>query len=78
MYDWYGCDERSVHSLEKELKLTRRCLEIIDRYGFGVTVQTKSESVMRDIDLFTKINDKKQGCVTDDAYNGRRKPLQNN
>ncbi len=34
--------------LEKELKLTRRCLEIINRYGFGVTVQTKSASVMRD------------------------------
>ena len=44
--------------LEKELKLTRRCLEIINRYGFGVTVQTKSASVMRDIDLFTK-----QHCI---------------
>ena len=49
--------------LEKELKLTRRCLEIIDRYGFGVTVQTKSESVMRDIDLFTKINDKSKAVL---------------
>ena len=63
MYDWYGCDERSVHSPEKELKLTRRCLEIIDRYGFGVTVQTKSASVMRDIDLFTKINDKSKAVL---------------
>lgn len=49
--------------LEKELKLTRRCLEIIDRYGFGVTVQTKSASVMRDIDLFTKINDKSKAVL---------------
>lgn len=49
--------------LEKELKLTRRCLEIINRYGFGVTVQTKSESVMRDIDLFTKINDKSKAVL---------------
>ena len=48
--------------LEKELKLTRRCLEIINRYGFGVTVHTKSASVMRDIDLFTKINDKARLC----------------
>lgn len=49
--------------LEKELKLTRRCLEIINRYGFGVTVQTKSTSVMRDIDLFTKINDKSKAVL---------------
>ncbi len=49
--------------LEKELKLTRRCLEIINRYGFGVTVQTKSASVMRDIDLFTKINDKSKSVL---------------
>lgn len=49
--------------LEKELKLTRRCLEIINRYGFGVTVQTKSASVMRDIDLFTKISDKSKAVL---------------
>lgn len=49
--------------LEKELKLTRGCLEIINRYGFGVTVQTKSASVMRDIDLFTKINDKSKAVL---------------
>lgn len=49
--------------LEKELKLTRRCLEIINRYGFGITVQTKSASVMRDIDLFTKINDKSKAVL---------------
>ena len=49
--------------LEKKLKLTRRCLEIINRYGFGVTVQTKSASVMRDIDLFTKINDKSKAVL---------------
>lgn len=49
--------------LEKELKLTRRCLEIIDSYGFGVTVHTKSASVMRDIDLFTKINDKSKAVL---------------
>ena len=49
--------------LEKELKLTRKCLEIIDRYGFGVTVQTKSASVMRDIDLFRSINDKSKAVL---------------
>lgn len=47
---------------EKDLKLTRRCLEIIDRYGFGLAIQTKSDMIMRDIDLLESIN-KKAKCV---------------
>jgi len=41
---------------EKELGLTRQCLELIRRYGFGVTVQTKSDLILRDLDLLTEIN----------------------
>ena len=41
--------------LEKELGLMRRCLEIIDRYGFGVTPQTKSDLILRDIDLLAAV-----------------------
>ena len=41
---------------EKELCLMRRCLEIIDRHGFGVTVQTKSDLVLRDLDILAHIN----------------------
>lgn len=41
---------------EEELRLTRRCLEIILRYGFGVTLLTKSDRILRDIDLLEKIN----------------------
>lgn len=33
--------------LEKELLLTRRCLEIIDRYDFGVSILTKSDLILR-------------------------------
>lgn len=47
---------------EKQLLLTRKCLEIIDRYGFGVAVQTKSDLIMRDIDLLESIN-RKAKCV---------------
>lgn len=43
---------------EKELRLTRRCLERIDRYGFGASVITKSDLVLRDIDLFAQIHQK--------------------
>lgn len=47
---------------EEELRLTRRCLELIDEYGFGVTVQTKSDRILRDLDLLTSIN-RKAKCV---------------
>nr|WP_302600634.1 radical SAM protein [uncultured Acetatifactor sp.] len=47
---------------EEELGLTRRCLEIIDRYGFGVAVQTKSDRILRDLDLLKSINEKAK-CV---------------
>ena len=47
---------------EKELKLTRKCLEIICRYGFGAAVQTKSDLILRDLDLLEEIN-RKAKCV---------------
>lgn len=41
---------------EKGLKLTRQCLEIIKKYGFGVSLLTKSDLVLRDLDLICEIN----------------------
>lgn len=41
---------------EEELRLTRRCLEIILKYGFGVALQTKSDRILQDIDLLDEIN----------------------
>ena len=41
---------------EEDLRLTRRCLEIIHRYGFGAAIQTKSDRILRDIDLVDEIN----------------------
>ncbi len=41
---------------EEQLGLTRKCLEIIRRYGFGAAVQTKSDRIIRDIDLLDEIN----------------------
>ncbi len=41
---------------EEELKLTRKCLKIILDNGFGVAVQTKSDRILRDIDLLSEIN----------------------
>ena len=41
---------------ETELRLTRKCLEVILKYGFGVAIQTKSDRILRDIDLLDEIN----------------------
>ena len=48
--------------IEKELQLTRRCLNQIERFDFGVVLQTKSDLILRDIDILEKIN-KKTKCV---------------
>lgn len=48
---------------EKELNITRRCLELISKYEFGATVQTKSDLIMRDINLLDEINRKTKAVV---------------
>ncbi|MDR7855969.1 radical SAM protein [Tissierella sp.] len=48
--------------LELQLNHTRKCLEIINSYGFGLAIQTKSNMILRDLDLLKSIN-KKSKCV---------------
>ena len=48
--------------LEAERGLTRGALELIRDYGFGVSLLTKSDLVLRDIDLLAEIN-RKTKCV---------------
>ncbi len=48
--------------LEKTLRLTRTCLEIIRKYGFGAAVLTKSDLILRDIDLLEAIH-RETRCV---------------
>ncbi len=47
---------------EEELQITRRCLELIERYEFGAAIQTKSDRILRDLDLLKRINEKAK-CV---------------
>ena len=42
--------------LEEQISLTRRALETIADYGFGVHVITKSDLVLRDIDVLQRIS----------------------
>ena len=47
---------------EEELRYTRRALELILQYGFGMTLLTKSGLVLRDLDLLQRINSQTK-CV---------------
>jgi len=42
--------------IERTLRYTRGALELIYKYGFGLCLQTKSDTVLEDIDLLKKIN----------------------
>ena len=48
--------------LEEKLGNTRKCIELIHSYGFGLAIQTKSARILRDLDLLKKINEKTK-CV---------------
>jgi len=48
---------------EAELSLMRRCLEVINRHGFGIAVQTKSDLILRDMSLIEEINAKSKAVV---------------
>ncbi|MEE0938507.1 radical SAM protein [Methanobrevibacter sp.] len=49
--------------LENRLKFVRKSLELIDRYGFGFTCITKSDLILRDLDLLKKINSNTKAVV---------------
>ena len=48
--------------LEDELGYVRKALALAERYGFGFTLITKSDRVLRDLDLLAAINEKTK-CV---------------
>ena len=49
--------------LEKKLGYTRKALLLIEKYGFGVALQTKSDLVLRDLDILRRINEKTKAVV---------------
>lgn len=48
--------------MKESLKVTRDCLEIIEKYGFGLAILTKSNLILQDLDLLENIN-RKAKCV---------------
>jgi len=75
-----GAMSDPYNPFEKELLLTRHALELIDAYQCGVAVATKSDLIVRDIDLYQMIRDhspvvcKLTVTTTDDALAGKIEP----
>ncbi len=65
---------------EEELRLMRGCLGVIDRFGYGVTLQTRSPLILRDLDLLKSINRKSRCivqmtlCTADEALREKLEP----
>lgn len=56
-----GMSDPYLHA-EQKLRLTRSCLELIDQYGYGLAIQTKSDMILRDLDVLKSIN-RKTKCI---------------
>lgn len=50
-----GAMSDPYNPFEKKLELTRKALEEIDKWGFGIAIATKSPLITRDIDVLKKI-----------------------
>lgn len=48
--------------LKESLESTRHVLELIDKYSFGLAIITKSDLVLRDLDVLKRIN-RKSKCI---------------
>jgi DNA repair photolyase len=70
------CD--AYQPLEKKYELTRRCLEILLKQSWPVTVQTKSSLVSRDIELLKKFKDLEVGLTITTADENLKKIFEPN
>lgn len=53
-----GAMSDTYNPFEKHYEITRKALELIDKYYFGVSIDTKSNLITRDIDILKRINQK--------------------
>lgn len=58
-----GSMSDTYNLLEREFEITRGALRLLSKYGFGVSIDTKSDLILRDIDLLKEINAKNSVIV---------------
>jgi len=53
-----GSMSDTYNLLEKEYEQTRSALKLLSKYNYGVSIDTKSNLILRDLDLLKEINEK--------------------
>ncbi len=53
-----GSMSDTYNPLEKQYEQTRGALKLLSKYNFGVSIDTKSDLILRDLDLLKEINSK--------------------
>lgn len=53
-----GAMSDTYNPFEKKHEITRRALALLNQYGFGASIDTKSDLICRDIDILTSIAQK--------------------
>ena len=53
-----GSMSDTYNHFEKKYEQTRGALKLLSKYGFGVSIDTKSNLILRDLDILKKINSK--------------------
>lgn len=75
-----GSMSDTYNPFEKKYELTRKALDLLNQYRFGVSIDTKSDLILRDIDLLQKINEHSSVIVkmtitaADDALSKKIEP----
>ena len=49
--------------VEQELGMTRQALQLVERYGCGIAIQTKSDLILRDLDILRRIHRRSKAVV---------------
>ena len=53
-----GSMSDTYNPFEKQYELTRGALKLLSKYNFGVSIDTKSDLILRDLDILKEINSK--------------------
>ena len=54
----------TYNPLELKYEQTRKALKLLSKYNFGVSIDTKSDLILRDLDLLKEINSKNKFTIT--------------
>jgi DNA repair photolyase len=68
-----GANTDPYQPVERTLGITRRVLEVLERFGHPVTIVTKSAGVLRDLDILTRLSERNlvHVCLSVTTLDGR-------